>query len=178
VILATRRHASIFACLLAFLATMTTAGSREHWLHVTVDGEQTVRISVPLSTVDALKTGIPGLRVDADDVRGAGRFDANRLRSIWLSLRDHEGDLVTIDSDDEHVTVKKTRSQLVVLADDGDDGRVEIRVPVKVMDALFPDESTVDISGALAALAEEGSGELVRITSASQRIRVWVDAKP
>jgi hypothetical protein len=118
-----------------------------------------------------------GLSFDADDIGAGGRFDANRLRTIWLSLRDHEGDLVRIDSGDEHVRIRKTGSHLFVVADDGDDEKVEIKVPVRVMDALFPDSSTIDVAGALAVLAEEGSGELVRITSATQRVRVWVDSK-
>jgi len=143
-----------------------------------VDGESTVRISVPLSTVGGLKTAIPGLDFDAGDDDSGGRYDVKRLRSIWLSLRDHEGDLVTIDTKEEHLRVSKTGQHLLVLADGDDDEKVEIRIPVRVMDALFPDESTVDVPGALAALAEEGGGEIVRITSATNRVRVWVDSKP
>jgi hypothetical protein len=176
------RNAAI-AVSVALVLTLATAGSAraESWLHVVVeegdDDGDTVRIQLPLKSVESVLPFI------GDKVRG-GKLKLEDeeldLRSIWSGLRDApDGDFVTVKSRGEKVRVGKEGGYVVVHATEGGRGdkRVDIRMPVQVVDALLrsgPNE--LDVAAALRALESAGRGELVRLTDGDSRVRIWIDS--
>ncbi|HEX7878881.1 MAG TPA: hypothetical protein VF720_05695 [Candidatus Eisenbacteria bacterium] len=173
------------AALLVCLAPVAGASDTGRWLHIRVDesgpGGEKVRVNVPLSMVETL---LP--LIDDDDFSG-GRIrlndhdlDAVKLRAIWKAVREAgEGEFITVEGDDENVRVSRSGQYLHVNVDetdeDGDD--VKVRIPTMVMDALLSGSGDeLDLVAAIRALGDDGDGELVRVDSDDENVRIWVDA--
>jgi hypothetical protein len=55
---------------------------------------------------------------------------------------------------------------------------VDVKVPMKVVDALFSaGKDELDITAALRALSAQGDTELVTVKSDDNTVRVWLDSK-
>jgi len=142
-------------------------------------GGETVKINLPLSTVEKILPLVDNEHVKQGKVKITGDPDlrGTDLHGVWEALRETaDGDLVTVDGSEGKVRVSKTGSHMLVLVD-GEEEKVEVKVPLAVVDALFsagPDE--LDVLAALRALGESGEQELVRMSDGSSKIRIWVDA--
>ena len=56
--------------------------------------------------------------------------------------------------------------------------RVEVKVPMKVVEALFSaGKDELDVLAALRALSAHGDTELVSVKDGEQTVRVWLDSK-
>jgi hypothetical protein len=56
--------------------------------------------------------------------------------------------------------------------------QVEIKVPMKVVDALFSaGKDELDLVAALHALSAQGDTELVSVKDQENTVRVWLDSK-
>ncbi len=157
------------------------AGPTDRWLHVTVneqgaDGEQ-VSINLPLQLVESL---LPLIH-DGDLRDGKVKLsfhDAQEVDfpAVWKVMQAApDGQYVTVDSEDEHVRVKKEGGYLCVTAEDEEE-KVNVRVRLAVADALFsgePDE--VDLLAALRALGQEQECELVTVDGEDETVRIWID---
>ena len=55
---------------------------------------------------------------------------------------------------------------------------VEVKVPIRVVDALFSSgKDELDLVAALHALAAQGATELVSVKDQENTVRVWLDSK-
>lgn len=171
---------------LACFVTVAAAGPSGRWVHVVVDerqnGGESVKLHLPLAMVEQVlraqgeeALGDSPLRVGNLDLQGPG------LRQAWEELRRAEdGNFLTVNGGDGHVRVGKSKGLFLVQVDEaGDDGpRVEIKLPVAAIDALFsgaPGE--LDIAAALRALDASGVGDIVSVTDGSESIRIWIDSR-
>jgi len=60
----------------------------------------------------------------------------------------------------------------------GHGSKVDIKVPMKVVDALFSaGKDELDIVAALRALSGHGDTELVTVKDSENTVRIWVDSK-
>ena len=60
----------------------------------------------------------------------------------------------------------------------GHESKVEIKVPMKVVDALFSaGKDELDLVAALKALSAHGDTELVTVKDNENTVRIWVDSK-
>jgi len=173
------------AALTMLLAPVAAFAAEGRWIHIRVDksgldGEK-VRVNVPLSMIETL------LPLIEDEKFSGGKFrfndhdmDAVKLRAIWKAVRGaEEGEYITVESDDENVRVSRAGAYLHVNVDetkaDGDD--VHVRIPTMVMDALLSGPGDeLDLIAAIRALGDHGDGELVRVDSQDENVRIWVDA--
>ena len=56
--------------------------------------------------------------------------------------------------------------------------RVEVKVPMKVVDALFSaGKDELDLVAGLRALSSQGDTELVSVKDEENTIRIWLDSK-
>jgi hypothetical protein len=56
--------------------------------------------------------------------------------------------------------------------------RVEVKIPMKVVDALFSaGKDELDVLAALRALSAHGDTELVSVKSDNDNVRIWLDSK-
>ena len=102
------------------------------------------------------------------------------LRALWQALRDSEdGEYVRVQEDGEQVRVAKQEGfMLVHVREEGSDGaRVELRLPIPVVEALFSGaEGELDVAGALEVLGGYDGLDLIRVKDEDSAVRIWVDS--
>lgn len=183
----------------------TPSGSNaksEQWIHVRVESKEdrgeTVRVNVPIEMAEKV---LPAIH-DKNLHDGKVRIDCDKmnqdvdLRAILDAVRSsRDGEYVTVQSRENNVRVAKNGGYLYVhvtdkggadktAAKDGQkaaaahESKVEIKVPMKVVDALLSaGKDELDIVAALKALSAHGNTELVTVKDEENTVRVWVDSK-
>ena len=168
-----------------FLAALVIAGAASAsnlWLHVKVDEADGAKVTVnlPVSMIEKAIQMIPeehlnhhGMHFSDHDLTPA------QIRELWTELRDSpDMTFVKVEEEGEDVKVWKESGYLYVsVIEEHDNEKVDVRVPFAVVDALLSgDEDELNIEAAIQALAQEGEGELVTVTSDDDNVRVWVDS--
>ncbi len=180
----------------------TSSTSKEQWIHVRVvsndDKGETVRVNVPVEMAEKVLPAI-----NKDKLRnGKLHIDSAHLEDVDLrALLDavrtsKDGEYVTVQSRENDVRVAKNNGYLYVYVTDrfggnkatvkGETGKVnsakeskvQVQVPMKVVDALFSaGKDELDIVAALHALSANGDTELVSVKDSENTVRVWIDSK-
>ncbi len=166
--------------VLIVAASISLADGR--WIHIKVDekgsdGER-VRINLPLALIE---TVIP--MVDADEFHeGKIRIDDHDIdkidvKGILAAVRDAEdGEYVTVESDEENVTIVK-KDDMILIDVDEEDEQVHIKVRMDLLDALVSgDSDEVNILAAIQKLGEDDEGMLVTVDGDDETVRIWVDS--
>lgn len=162
-------------------ASAAVAAPAEKWIHVHVDdGDERVRVNVPLSLVenvlplihaDELRNG--KVRIEDHDLHGVD------LRAIWKAVREAPpGEFVTVDGREGNVRVTAAQGFMVVDAVEGGSGeKVRVKLPMTVLDALFASGADeLDVLGAVRALSAHADGDLLTMEEGEKRVRIWVDS--
>ncbi len=164
-----------------------SVASRDRWLHVRVTNpgknEETVRVNVPLELAEKVlptinKDRLHGGKVRFDDIDCHG-VDLHALVDAVRTSKD--GEFVTVQSKDSDVRVAKQNGYLFVHVFEKNrpkHSQVEVKVPMKVVDALFSaGKDELDLVAALHALSSQGDTELVSVKDEENTVRVWLDCK-
>jgi hypothetical protein len=191
--------------LTPFAATAQTAAtdssSNDRWLHVRVISTdhkgETVRVNVPLDLAEKVLPAINKDRIhngkitiDRSEMQGVD------CRALLAAIKDtKDGEFVTVQAHDSDVRVAKQGGYMLVHVtekrwSEGKDGkemkdaksteksRVEVKVPMKVVEALFSaGKDELDVLAALRALSTHGDMELVSVKDEENTVRVWLDSK-
>lgn len=176
-----RRSWNLCGAALILAASTALAAPAQKWIHVHVDdGDEKVRITVPLSLVESV---LP--LIQADELRnGKVRIDDRDLhgidlRALWKAVREApEGEFVTVEGGGGNVRVAASKGFMVVEALEGAAKQnVRVRLPMPVVDALFQrGADELDVLGAVRALAAHPGGDLVTVDEGAKRVRIWVDS--
>jgi hypothetical protein len=164
-----------------------SASSRDRWLHVRVSNpgsnEETVRLNVPLELAEKVLPTINKDRLHSGKVR----FDdidchGVDLRALADAVRaSKDGEFVTVQNKNSDVRVAKQNGTLFVHVVDKNRAKksqVEVKVPMRVVDALFSaGKDELDLVAALHALSSQGDTELVSVKDEENTVRVWLDSK-
>src|SRR6266566_3192016 len=174
----------------------TASSSSDRWLHVRVISTEskgeTVRVNVPLEMAEKV---LPAINKDRLH-NGKVRFDDHEMNGVDVkALLDavrtsKDGEYVTVQGNDSDVRVAKQGGYMFVHVTEkhsykdkngkpSEKSRVEVKIPMKVVDALFSaGKDELDIVAALRALsAHGGDTELVSVKSDENTVRVWLDSK-
>jgi hypothetical protein len=165
----------------------STSSQGERWLHVRVissngNGE-TVRVNVPLELAEKVLPAIDHDQLHNGKVRlGNVECDGVDVRALLDAVRTaKDGEFVTVQKKDADISVAKKEGQLLVHVRDRSrpkESRVEVKVPMKVVEALLSaNKDELDIVAGLRALASQGDMELVSVKDEDNTIRVWLDSK-
>ena len=172
---------------LAFvLATPGLALAKGAWVHVRIlgDGVEGDRISInmPLQTVAMMLPMIESEDLKEGRIRIDGKeFDGQDLRALWKSIHDAaDGEFLTMETKSEKVRVAKKGHMLTIeVEDDADGDRVDIRVPLAVVDALLSGEGDeLDLLAGLEAMETHGQDIEVTVNDEQTAIRSWIDDDP
>jgi hypothetical protein len=165
----------------------STSGHGERWLHVRVISTnskgETVRVNVPLDMAEKVLPAIDHDRLHNGKVRiGCMDCDGVDVRTLFEAVRTaKDGEYVTVQSNDADISVMKKDGQMLVHVHDKNrskDSRIEVKVPMKVVEALLSGtKDELDIVAGLHALAGQGDVELVSVKDNENTIRVWLDSK-
>jgi hypothetical protein len=183
--------------------TTTSAKTTEQWIHVRVESKEehgeTVRVNVPVEMAAKVLPAINKNNLHDGKVRiDSSHLNDVDLRTILDAVRSsRDGEYVTVQSHDSNVRVAKSAGYLYIHVTDNSDGKkaaakddkteaksagheskVEIKVPMKVVDALFSaGKDELDLVAALKALSAHGDTELVTVKDSENTVRIWVDSK-
>lgn len=185
----------LLAVPLAAVAQSQPAPTHDRWLHIRIVGSdasgEVVRVNVPVELAEKVLPAIHHdrlqdgkIKIEAADTQGVD------LRALLDAVRSSkDGEFVTVQSKENDVRIAKSGKILVIhvvdhsgaAAKNGAKARtsqVEIKVPIKVVDALLSaGKDELDISAALRALAQEGDTELVSVRDQDNKVRIWLDSK-
>ena len=163
------------------------AENAERWLHVRVistdDRGETVRVNVPLELAEKLLPAVNHDRLHNGKVRiDPSEMNDVDLRALMEAIRTaKEGQYVTVEGDDNDVRVAKEGNHLTIHVRDksaSKKSQVEVRVPIKVIDALLSaGKDELDLVVALDALGAQGDTELVSVQDSENTVKVWLDSK-
>jgi hypothetical protein len=175
--------------------TSNSSSTSDRWLHVRVisteSKNETVRVNVPLEMAEKVLPAINKDRLHNGKVK-FNDTDMNGvdLKTILDAVRTaKDGEFVTVQGNDSDVRVAKQNGYMIVHVTEKNSGsgkngksaeksRVDVKVPMKVVDALFSaGKDELDIVAALHALSAHGDTELVSVKSDDSTVRVWLDSK-
>ncbi len=171
-------------------ATTAAKPATERYLHVKVDGGtkgESVNVNVPLSmAVKILPTINHGdLHNGRVTISSADINDVD-LHAILDAVRTApDNEFVTVKSSEQDVRVAKSNGNLIIhVRDSGKENgkggqKVDVTVPMKVVDALFSTakQNELDVAAAIRALGEAGETVLVTVQDAEQNVKIWIDSK-
>jgi hypothetical protein len=165
----------------------TTSVSKDRWLHVRVISSdakgETVKVNVPLELAEKVLPSINKDRLHAGKVKiDNAHMDDVDLRALVEAIRTtKDGEFVTVQSNERDVRVAKQANHLIIHVLDKENSKkseVEVKVPMKVVDALFSaGKDELDLVAALHALSGQGDTELVSVKDHENTVRVWLDSK-
>ena len=185
-----RTRIAMVLCLLAAglmsFVTPATAAPAERYLHVNVQDPTkggSVNINVPLSMAEKILPAINNhdlhdgkVSIHNAEMNGV---DVGALLDAVRTAPDNE--FVTVKDKDSDVRVAKSNGNIIVHVTDKKDReqKVDVTVPLKVVDALFSTAKNdeLDVAAALRALSDAGDVLLVTVHDSSQKVRVWVDSR-
>lgn len=175
----------IAAALVLFPAALIGAEQATPWLHIHVtedSGQGTdVQVNLPLSVVEVAMDAIPDhiIREGHLELRHSD-ISIEDLKRIWDELRSTgDAEFVTAVDGDERVRVYREGEHIHIKVDDLDtnEEKVQIEVPVSVVDALLEGEgSELNLRAAIAELSTL-RGELVSVIDGRTQVRVWIDER-
>jgi hypothetical protein len=157
------------------------------WIHVAVDGSdqdpERVRVNLPLGLLESVLPLIEEDEFHHGKIRlDDGDLEHDDVVAILRAVAEaKDGEYVTVEDGPDHVRVAKKGDQVLVRVEerhgDGDTEHVDIRIPVKVLDALVSaGEDEIDVIAAVQALGEHGKGDLVTVNDEDGTlVRIWVD---
>ena len=194
---ATNVALAAFALLPSAVQAQNTSKT-DQWIHVRVENKdergETVRVNVP---VDMAVKVLPAIKHDRLQ-GGKVHIDSAHLDDVDLAVMldairtAKDGEYVTVQSHENDVRVAKSAGYLYIHVTDKDhkknvdtkdakavhESKVEVKVPMKVVDALFSaGKDELDIVAALRALSSNGDTELVSVKDSENTVRVWIDSK-
>jgi hypothetical protein len=162
------------------------AAPADRYLHVQVSESnkqgENVNVNVPLAVAEKVLPTIDRGPLHQGRVTiSSESFQGIDLPTIMEAIRSGpDGQIVSVKEKDENVDVSKANGNIVVhVRDKGPQGeKVDVTVPVQVVNALFSgtQKGELDVAAALQALDQAGDTFLVTVEDASEHVRVWVDS--
>jgi hypothetical protein len=161
---------------------------QDRWLHIRVDNpdskEETVRVNVPLELAEKVLPSINRDRLQSGKVK-IDEIDCHGvdLRALLDAVRtSKDGEFVTVQNKDSDVRVAKQNNYFLVHVVDrkhaSKKSQVEVKIPMKVVDALFSGgKDELDLVAGLRALSAQGDTELVSVKDEENTVRIWLDSK-
>ncbi len=149
------------------------------WLHVQVqdDSDETkVEVNLPLAAVEALGDSMGERMLEEATRRSEDGVELKMedLRAFWEALRAEPGARVQLAAEDGGGLDGWITGDEVRIEGSGDDGSLEIRFPVAVLDALFSGAGEEpDFRRAIRSLGSH-EGDLVSMRGEDGQVRVWI----
>jgi ribosome-associated translation inhibitor RaiA len=186
-----RAQLATVLCLLAAGAMVAAAPAMaapagEKYLHVKVEDPskgESVNVNVPLSMAEKILPAINNHDLHDGKVSfHHAEMNGVDVRALLDAVRNAaDNEFVTVKEKDTDVRVAKLNGNIVVHVVDKEnkDQKVDVTVPLRIVDALFANAKNdeLDVVAALRALSDAGDILLVTVQDASQKVRVWVDSR-
>lgn len=154
------------------------------WLHVQVDegAKSKVKVQLPLSMVQIALATAPETFFSDGNFRlhaGDSKLPISDMRKMWHELKGAgDTDFVTVEEDDETVTVSRKGDLVLVRVDSpGKKESVRVDLPVSLVDVLLAGEGDkIDVQKAFEEISKR-RGDVVNVKDARSTVRVWIDER-
>ncbi|MGH9429113.1 MAG: hypothetical protein ACRD2L_22755 [Terriglobia bacterium] len=170
------------ALLVATLSSPLVAQKKGPWFHVEVKENKTepeyVKVNLPMSLVDVALNVIKDKKFNKGHFKlPTGDVSIADMRKIWNELKKAgNAEFVTVEQKNETVRVAKDGNYVVVKITENKKQKVDLKVPVSVVDALLAGTGDeLDIKGALLAMQKQNVGEILTVNDNNTQVRVWID---
>lgn len=172
------RGRAVLMAGMTLVAGVARAGDRWFNLQVTDPGEPVeVSMQVPLPLVASVLDGVHSQRIRSRHMHLDWDFDSAGTRAMLARVRGvPDGKAARFVQDGTDVVVR--RHDPTVLLEVTGKGRqaVEIELPTALLDALDIREDQLDLEPLVRHL-ETVVGDVLRVTSGSTRVHVWVEER-
>jgi hypothetical protein len=179
----------------------TSSSAKEQWIHVRVesteDKGETVRVNMPVKMAEKVLPAINKDKLHNGKIHiDSAHLDDVDLRTLLDAVRtSKDGEYVTVQSRENDVRVAKSNGYLYVYVTEksptkkpakgetaklnsAKESKVEVKVPMKVLDALFSaGKDELDVVAALRALSANGDTELVNVKDSENTVHIWIDSR-
>jgi hypothetical protein len=193
-----RTQVATVVCLLAAgtmaMVAPAMAAPPEKYLHVKVedpDQGESVNVNVPLSLAEKIlpcinnrdmHDGKVSMHHEMEKMHHDAELNGVDVRALLDAVRNApDNEYVTVKDKEQDVRVAKSNGNIIVHVVDKEnrDQKVDVTVPMKIVDALFATSKNdeLDVAAALRALSDAGDLLLVTVQDGGQKVRVWVDSK-
>jgi hypothetical protein len=179
----------VTVCILAAMvaaAPAAMAAPGERYLHVRVEDAakgESVNVNVPLSMAEKILPTVNKGNLHNGHVSiGSTEMNDVDVRALLDAVRTApDNEFVTVKEKDEDVRIAKLNGNIVIHVRDAKKGgqKVDITIPMKVVDALLSNakDNELDVSAAIRALSDAGDALLITVEDATEHVRIWVDSK-
>ena len=178
-----RCFVTAFAAFLGLSVGWVEAQEKRPWIHIQVreTGEDASKVDIhlPMSLLEVVVDVAPERVVSKARLHlehhGLSVAD---LRRLWAELeRTGDGDLVTVEEEDENVHILRKGDHVVVDVDEKGGETTHLEIPVSVVDVLLSGEGEeLDLKGAVARLTDH-RGELLRVDGSKEQVHLWIDER-
>ena len=168
------------------LAVPAMAAPADRYLHVKVEDAtkgENVNINVTLAMAESILPAINNERIHDGKISiHHAQLNGVDVRALLDAVRTApDNEFVTVKEKDSDVRVAKSNGNIIVHVIDKNksDQKVDVTVPLKIVDALLDTakDDELDIEAALHALSDAGDVVLVTVQDATEKVRVWVDSQ-
>jgi len=162
------------------------AAPAEKYLHVNVEDPtrgESVNVNVTLSMAERILPAINNHNLHNGKILiHNAEMNGVDIRALLDAVRTApDNEFVTVKDKDSDVRVAKASGNIIVhvINRKNKEQKVDVTVPLKVVDALFNTvkNDELDIVAAMRALSDAGDVLLVTVQDSSQKVRVWVDSQ-
>jgi hypothetical protein len=172
----------ISSVLLIGLAVPLSAQKKDPWFHLEVkenkEEPELVKINLPVSMLDV------ALKIAKDKKFNQGRIKLDsheisvaEMRQIWSELKKAgNAEFVTVEKRNETVRIAREGNFVLVKVFENKAPKVDLRVPVPVVDALLAGPGDeLDIKAALMAMQQKSMGDILTVNDNKTQVRMWID---
>ena len=160
-----------------------SAAASKLWVHVHVENptkEETVKMNLPISVIESMMPLIQDKRMRDGNIRiNEKEFRVEDLRKAWKDIRE-EGDMefVSVQGRDGNVRIFIEGQYLLVQPDKKNKSKVDIRIPLKVVDAMLSGKGEeLNLTAAVKALRDSGIKDIITVKDEDTSVRIWIDDK-
>jgi len=182
-----RKLVSIVILIVLFIScqNLVYAQNSSPWLHLevnaTTDSDPTlVKVNLPVSMIDVALSVVKDESLKSGKLKlGTHDISVADMRRLWNELKKSGNtDFVTVQKKNESVRVSRQGNflQVKVTQSDQKGSKVDVRIPFHVVDALLSGTGDeLDLRAAIAAMQQNGAGEILTVHNSETQVRIWVD---
>ena len=99
------------------------------------------------------------------------------IRQLWNELKKSgNAEFVTVEKKNETVRIAREGNFVLVKVSEKKVPKVDLRVPVSVVDALLSGPTDeLDIKAALVAMQHQSVGDILTVNDNKTQVRIWID---
>jgi hypothetical protein len=169
--------------LLLAWACPLPAQNKDPWFHLEVrenrDEPELVKVNLPVSMLDVALRIARDKKIYKDRIKlDSHEISIAEMRQIWSELKKAgNAEFVTVEKRNETVRISREGKFVLVKVFENKSPKVDMRVPVPVVDALLAGSGDeLDLRAALVAMQQQkGVGDVLTVNDNKTQVRIWID---